>query len=215
MNRTAINTSKPTDAFERAAMLAGDAPVAGVDEAGRGPWAGPVVAAAVILDPDNVPAGLNDSKALSETARVRAHQAIVASADVGIGISDVDVIDAANILKATDRAMCAAVAQLRVAPRQLLIDGNRVPPEIAIAAQCLVKGDSRSLSIAAASIVAKATRDRMMMALAERYPAYGFEQHKGYGTAAHRAALAEHGPCPVHRRSFRPIRALLADVLSA
>lgn len=215
MARTLTPSGRPTDAFERAAVQAGDAPVAGIDEAGRGPWAGPVVAAAVILDPDNVPAGLNDSKALSETARVRAYEAIVASADVGIGISDVDVIDATNILRATDRAMCAAVSSLRAAPRRLLIDGNRVPPEIAIRAECLVKGDSRSLSIAAASIVAKVTRDRLMVALAERYPAYGFEQHKGYGTASHRAALAKHGPCPAHRRSFRPIRALLADVQSA
>jgi ribonuclease HII len=181
--------------------------VAGVDEAGRGPWAGPVVAAAVILDRRNFPAGLNDSKKLSEAARTRLSAELLGQWH-GIGIASVAEIDTLNIHWATMLAMERAVAALGVAPAHVLVDGNRLPrwPH---AATAIIKGDGRSLSIAAASIIAKVTRDRMMVALDAEFPGYGWAANKGYGTAAHQRGLAEYGVTPHHRRSFAPIRALL------
>jgi ribonuclease HII len=188
-------------------LASGLAPVCGIDEAGRGPWAGPVVAAAVILDADRIPAGLNDSKKLTEARREALFPAILASAKVGIGIADVDRIDRDNILAATLWAMQQAVEQLPAPPLLALVDGNR-PPKLSCRVQTVVDGDALSLSIAAASIIAKVTRDRMMLELDRQYPGYGFAAHKGYGTAAHHAALQQLGPCPCHRKSFSPIRAL-------
>jgi ribonuclease HII len=192
--------------FERAA---GDAPVCGVDEAGRGPWAGPVVAAAVVLDKRRIPKGLNDSKKLSPRQREALFPLIMESATVGIGIADVERIDRDNILAATMWAMQQAVAQLSVAPELALVDGNRAPG-LACKVQTVVEGDGQSLSIAAASIIAKVTRDRMMIEIDGQYAGYGFANHKGYGTDEHQQALARLGPCACHRRSFAPVRALIS-----
>ncbi len=183
--------------------------VCGVDEAGRGPWAGPVTAAAVILNPDDIPAGLNDSKALTEKRREALMPVIKEKALAwGIGHASVEEIDAMNILRATELAMQRAIAMLGIAPAGALIDGNykfNLPCKVDVA----VGGDGKSLSIAAASILAKTTRDHLLVELDGQYPVYGFARHKGYGSAAHRAALAEHGPCPEHRSSYAPIRALI------
>ena len=203
-----IRMSRPTYGFERTARAAGHMRVCGVDEAGRGPWAGPVCAAAVILDQRKVPKGLNDSKKLSPAAREKLFPEIIAMAEVGIGFATVAEIDDLNILQATYLAMSRAVAALNSKPTLALIDGNRAPP-LSCATQTIIAGDSKSLSIAAASIIAKVTRDRVMIALHDTFSVYGFHQHKGYGTEAHAAALAQHGPCTEHRRSFAPIRALL------
>lgn len=188
--------------FERKYWDAGVRFIAGVDEAGRGPLAGPVVAAAVIFEPGTVIAGVNDSKKLTEKRRDELFAVIRERAvSVGVGVVAHDVIDRINILQASFLAMNKALEQLSVTPERLLVDGNffrheRYPVEN------IVKGDARSHSIAAASIIAKVTRDAMMMELHERYPLYGFAQHKGYGTAAHIDAIREHGYSPVHRRSF-------------
>ena len=182
--------------------------VCGVDEAGRGPWAGPVCAAAVILDRANIPKGINDSKKLSEATRENLFPLIMASADVGVALVSAAEIDEINILQATHLAMTRAVAALKSKPILALIDGNRAP-KLICDTQCIIGGDAKSLSIAAASIVAKVTRDRLMVALAEEFSVYGFASHKGYGTAAHHAALKRYGPCPHHRMSFAPIKALL------
>lgn len=184
--------------------------VCGVDEAGRGPWAGPVVAAAVILDPLNIPKGLNDSKKLTEARREALFEPITQSAIVGVGIISAAQIDELNILQATYAAMREAIAALSHQPTIALIDGNRAPP-LPCKAETIIGGDAKSLSIAAASIIAKVTRDRIMQGLDRQYPDYLFAAHKGYGTAAHAAALARLGPCPEHRKSFAPIRALLSD----
>lgn len=188
-------------------QLAGG-PICGIDEAGRGPWAGPVVAAAVILDPAHIPAGIADSKQLEPEDRERVHARIVASAEYGVGIADVARIDRDNILNATMWAMTEAVRGLKAKPRLALVDGNRKPP-LACETRAIVKGDARCLSIAAASIVAKVTRDHLMIVLGDRYPGYGFERHKGYGTPEHHAALRRLGVCDAHRRSFRPIQLAL------
>ena len=187
----------------------GYARVCGIDEAGRGPWAGPVVAAAVILDPNNIPSGLNDSKKLPEERREKLFAAIMASARVGVGIGDEARIDRDNILATTLWAMAEAVRTLTEAPHFALVDGNRAP-KLACPVQTIVAGDTRSLSIAAASIIAKVTRDRLMTELDRKFPGYGFARHKGYGTAAHQAALLELGPCLHHRKSFAPVAKLLA-----
>lgn len=198
--------------FEREteARGAGEWPVAGVDEAGRGPWAGPVVAAAVCLDPHDIPPGIADSKTLDAGAREAAFAALKASRGtaVAIAIADVDRIDRDNILEATMWAMSEAVARLPQVPRLVLVDGNRLPP-LAMQARAIVGGDRSCLSIAAASIVAKVTRDRLMIEQARQHQGYGFERHKGYGTPEHAAALARLGPCGLHRRSFRPVRVAL------
>ncbi|MEO4043522.1 ribonuclease HII [Hoeflea sp. CAU 1731] len=180
--------------------------IAGVDEAGRGPLAGPVVAAAVILDPANIPEGLNDSKKLSEGVRHSLFTRILTTADVAIASTGPSGIDRTNILLASLDAMRRALDGLIRQPDHALIDGRDVPQGLCCAASAVVRGDARSLSIAAASIVAKVTRDRMMRHSALIYPNYSFENHVGYGTRAHLAALSDHGPCVLHRMSFRPIR---------
>lgn len=189
----------------------GHGPIAGVDEAGRGPWAGPVVAAAVILDPENIPAGMADSKALTPEARETIFPQILETAIVGVGIADVARIDRDNILNATLWAMSEAVGALNRRPKLVLIDGNKAP-RLNMEARTIVQGDARCLSIAAASIVAKVTRDRMMVELGERLPGYGFERHKGYGTPEHQAALKKLGVCEHHRRSFKPVQLALGLV---
>ncbi len=181
--------------------------VCGVDEAGRGPWAGPVVAAAVVLDPDLIPDGLNDSKKLSEAQRDALFEPIMRSARVGIGIAEVERIDRDNILQATFWAMAEAVSHLDEVALAL-VDGNRAP-KLPCPAETVIGGDARSLSIAAASIIAKVTRDRIMVAHDVTYPVYGFARHKGYGTPQHQQALKAHGPSALHRKSFAPIKALL------
>ena len=189
--------------------------VAGVDEVGRGPLAGPVVAAAVILDPANLPPeldGLDDSKALSADARARYLAVLRRVAVIGVGAASVAEIDRINILQASMLAMTRAVARLGRRPDVALIDGNRAP-KLACRAVTLVKGDAISLSIAAASVVAKETRDRAMALLDCRYPGYGWAQNAGYPTAAHRRALGAIGLTRHHRRSFGPVRALLGPSL--
>jgi ribonuclease HII len=185
--------------------------VAGVDEAGRGPLAGPVVTAAVILDSDHIPGGLNDSKKLSETAREKLFDQIYQNALVGVGISEPEEIDRINILAATMTAMQRAVWDLPKLPSAILIDGNRCP-EFDIPCQAIIKGDSKSLSIAAASIIAKVTRDRLMKLADVRFPGYGFAGHKAYPTLAHRDQLMLTGPCPLHRRSYAPVKTALTGM---
>jgi ribonuclease HII len=200
--------------FERELLHRGVRRLAGVDEAGRGPLAGPVVAAAVALPlawhEDGLPQeleGLNDSKQLTEAQRERFFAALTTAVDVQFAIAQADAgeIDRINILRATHQAMDAALAGLRPAPEHVLVDGQPVrslrQPQTA-----LVKGDARSYSIAAASVLAKVTRDRLMRDFDRQWPAYGFAQHKGYGTPQHLAALAAHGPCPIHRRTFAPLK---------
>ena len=186
-------------------------PVCGVDEAGRGPWAGPVSAGAVILDPDRVPAGLNDSKKLSAKARDALELEIKQSALAwGVGFASVDEIDELNILHATGLAMRRAVEALAIAPAFALVDGNykfKLPCEI----KTVVKGDSISASIAAASILAKTARDRLMVEMDGLYPGYGFAGHKGYHAQVHVEALRTLGPCPIHRRGWEPIRLALIE----
>lgn len=202
-----IDCSLPNFDFERSAFARGFARVAGIDEAGRGPWAGPVVAAAVILDPDALPEGINDSKKLTHQKREELYDIIFTKAEVGIGIVDVAAIDRDNILQATYAAMIQAVSALTSAPLLAFVDGNRAP-KLACPAETIIEGDGKCLSIAAASIIAKVTRDRMMIDLDRQCPGYGFAKHKGYGTAEHQEALAKLGPSAHHRRSFEPIRIL-------
>ena len=201
-------------AFERELLRAGIRHVAGVDEAGRGPLAGPVVAAAAIFAPEMIktglPAeleGLNDSKQLSPAARTRYFALLTNHPGVRYAVAQVEAatIDQVNILQATHQAMNEALARLTPAPEHILVDGLLVP-SLTFPQTPLVKGDARSYSIAAASVVAKVTRDALMREYDRLYPAYGFARHKGYGTAAHLAALAQHGPCPIHRRSFAPLK---------
>jgi ribonuclease HII len=188
--------------------------VAGVDEAGRGPWAGPVVAGAVLFpDESLIPEGLDDSKKMSEAKRERLFERLSAMGAegqlfMGVGVVSPQEIDRMNILAASLHAMTLAVDALKVRPTSLLIDGNKLPV-IDLPAKALVKGDGRSLSIAAASIIAKVTRDRMMLALDKEFPHYLWAQNKGYGTKAHREALGLHGVSPHHRCSFKPIKALI------
>ena len=191
----------PDFSFERQCY----GPVCGVDEAGRGPLAGPVVAAAVILTPARIPEGLNDSKALSSKQRELLLNMIEKNAQIGIGIAEPEEIDRINILGATLIAMRRAVLALPKRPDMALIDGNKLP-DLPCEAQAIVKGDSRSLSIAAASIVAKVTRDRLMVEAENRYPGYGLAGHKGYPTKAHMEAVKQIGPSPIHRFSFKPVR---------
>ncbi|SEL83019.1 RNase HII [Sphingomonas palmae] len=183
-------------------------PIAGVDEAGRGPLAGPVVAAAVVLPAKGIPRGINDSKKLPAAERQRLHDRLLGCAVVGIGVVEADEIDRLNIYWATMKAMTLAVDQVAAllghVPGHVLVDGNRLP-RWRYAATPIVGGDAVSTSIAAASIVAKHTRDRIMIAHAEAYPHYGWHSNKGYGCAAHLRALREHGPAPIHRRSFAPV----------
>ena len=184
--------------------------IAGVDEAGRGPLAGPVVAAAVILDPAHRIPGLDDSKRLSPQRRMELDRMIRERAvSYALARVDVDEIDATNILEATMHAMRVAVDRLDPAPTQVLVDGNRCP-ELPCPARAVVRGDALVPAISAASILAKVERDREMMEMDRRYPEYGFARHKGYGTRAHRHALLAFGPSPIHRRSFAPVKLALA-----
>lgn len=199
----------PDDSHER--RLGGR--VAGIDEAGRGPWAGPVVAAAVILRPGAAPAGIADSKQLAAPERERLARLIADAGWIGIGQASVEEIDRLNILAATMLAMRRAVAALALPPEAALVDGNRAPA-LDCRTETLVKGDALSLSIAAASIVAKTHRDGEMRRLAALHPGYGWERNAGYGTPEHRAALVRLGPTPQHRRSFRPVKALLDSDVS-
>ncbi len=203
---------KATFELESNEIRLGHEPIAGVDEAGRGPWAGPVVAAAVVLDPAAIPAGIADSKTLDADSRAVLYERIRASAQIGVGVAGVERIDRDNILNATMWAMAEAVAQLSRAlarpPGLVLVDGNRVP-RLAVPARAVVKGDAKCLSIAAASIIAKVTRDRLMIGLADRLPGYGFERHKGYGTPEHQAAIERLGVSAEHRRSFKPVQLAL------
>lgn len=203
----------PDYEFEHEALADYGGCVAGTDEAGRGPWAGPVVAGAVILNPDDVPEGLNDSKKLSEQKRETLFEQMQEMAKserlyIGVGIADVARIDSDNILEASLWAMGKAVAELKVVPACVLVDGNRYPT-LSMPARAIVKGDGKSLSIAAASIVAKVTRDRMMVELGAAFPSYKWDRNKGYGTKAHIDALEAKGVTEHHRRSFRPIKQLL------
>ncbi len=198
----------PTFDLESAELQLHGGPVAGVDEAGRGPLAGPVVAAAVVLDPCDIPAGIRDSKLLDADAREVLFKRITKTSDFGVGIADVERIDRDNILAATLWAMAEAVAKLTKRPKLVAVDGNRAP-QLNVPVRTIVKGDARCLSIAAASIVAKVTRDRMMMTLGAELPGYGFERHKGYGTAEHLDAIRRLGVTQHHRRSFRPIQLAL------
>ena len=188
--------------LESSLRAEGYALICGVDEAGRGPLAGPVCAAAVILPPDAELPGLNDSKKLSEKKRELLFPLIQEQAVAwSVAFASVEEIEELNILRATFLAMNRAIAGLNVKPDLALIDGNQ-NREIAMPSRTVVHGDARCACIAAASILAKVSRDRLMKELAVRYPQYGFEKHKGYGTKAHYAALREYGPCPIHRRSF-------------
>lgn len=189
--------------FDAAVRAEGYPVFCGVDEAGRGPLAGPVCAAAVILSPERPISGVNDSKKLSEKKREQLYDEICANAVAyGIAFATVEEIETRNILQATYLAMQRAVEQLSVTPQLALIDGNRLPPSLTVPARYVIKGDALSASIAAASILAKVTRDRLMRQMDAEYPGYGFAVHKGYGTAAHVAALHELGPSPIHRMSF-------------
>lgn len=200
---------------EHAALRSGVSRLAGVDEAGRGPLAGPVVAAAVVFppqflrEPPESLRGLNDSKQLSAARREELFEALLLLEDVEIGVSIVEAeeIDRLNILRATHAAMARALSALPSLPELALVDGLPVPG-LPCPSENLIKGDARCFSIAAASIVAKVTRDRILLELDAQYPHYGFARHKGYGTRAHLAALDQHGPCPAHRRSFAPVRQL-------
>ncbi|MCD1265206.1 ribonuclease HII [Shinella sumterensis] len=196
----------PDFSMEMAARKRGLWPVAGTDEAGRGPLAGPVVAAAVVLDPDNIPEGLHDSKQLSAARREMLFARIMETAFVSVASSSSRRIDTIDIRKASLDAMRRAVAGLEVAPRLVLTDGRDVPPGLACEGRAVVKGDALSVSISAASIVAKVMRDRMMARAEETYPGYGFAVHAGYATQVHRTAIESIGPCRLHRMSFRPLR---------
>ena len=207
--------------FEGALWSRGVARIAGVDEAGRGPLAGPVVAAAAVLPaiwaqsglPDEL-VGLNDSKQLTANQRDHFFTFLTACDDVAFAIAQVEAeqIDAINILCATHRAMNEALAQLRPPPEHVLVDG-RLVKSLQFPQTAIIKGDARSYSIAAASVLAKVTRDRLMVEYSHRWPAYGFAEHKGYGTPQHLAAIAVFGPCPIHRRSFAPLKPTQTELL--
>ena len=188
--------------FEKEALAKGYKAVCGVDEAGRGPLAGPVCAAAVILPEGVIIDGVNDSKKLSEKKRESLFDVIrEQTLAYSIAYATVDEIEEINILNATMLAMRRAIDGLDIKADYAMIDGNKIPP-IDIDAECIVKGDAKSMSIACASILAKVSRDRLLYKYAEEYPMYGFDKHKGYGTAAHREAILKYGPCPYHRKSF-------------
>lgn len=201
--------SQPDYSFEITVRRRGFARVAGVDEVGRGPLAGPVMAAAVVLDPECIPEGLNDSKKLTEARRAELLSELEACAQIGLGIASVEEIDIHNILRASHIAMCRAVAALPEPPDYLLIDGNLLPRDLTCAAEPIVKGDSLCVSIAAASIVAKIRRDHVMRDLAQHFPGYGWETNAGYPTKSHRDALTNLGVTPHHRRSFKPVHNIL------
>lgn len=200
--------SLPHFRYERQLAKKSVWPIAGMDEVGRGPLAGPVAAAAVILDPARLPKGVNDSKALTAEEREAAYEEIMRHAvAVSVAFASAAEIDAINIRQASLAAMRRALAALAVAPSYVLVDGNDLPAALCCAGETIIGGDARSLSIAAASIVAKVTRDRLMARLCGLFPVYGFSRHVGYATPEHLAAIAKHGPSPYHRLSFSPFRA--------
>ena len=205
---------RPDFSLELTAITAGHACVAGVDEVGRGPLAGPVTAAAVVLDPEHIPEGLNDSKKLTARKREALHDLLVDVAEVSVAHASVEEIDALNILRAAHLAMVRALESLPRKPNYALIDGNMIPRGCPIPAQAVIKGDGLSASIAAASIVAKIRRDRIMMDLAQQYPGYGWETNAGYGSKKHMDALANLGVTPHHRRSFKPVHNILYQAKS-
>ncbi|OCX59837.1 ribonuclease HII [Thioclava sp. SK-1] len=204
-----MSKTVPDFSFEQAAILRGFHHIAGVDEVGRGPLCGPVTAAAVILHPDHLPDGLNDSKKLSAKRRAALVDQIKDHAIWCIAEASVEEIDTLNIYHASHLAMVRAVAGLSTQPDHILVDGNRIPAALTQSAEAIVKGDARSASIAAASILAKEARDALMVDLAQQYPGYGWEQNAGYPTAAHLKALQKNGVTPVHRRSFKPVHNIL------
>jgi len=202
---------EPTDCFEAEARRRGYRAVAGLDEAGRGPLAGPVVAAAVILPRRCLLPGLNDSKQVAEAERDRLYAEIVArSLAFGVGVATAPEIDRLNILEATRLAMGRAIQALAIRPDFLLIDALPLPA-VSLPQRPIIKGDGLSVSIAAASIIAKVSRDRLMQDYHRQFPQYNFQTHKGYPTAEHLRLLAEHGPCDIHRRSFRPVQGTVAS----
>ncbi|MDG1417090.1 MAG: ribonuclease HII [Maricaulis sp.] len=179
--------------------------IAGIDEAGRGPLAGPVVAAAVVLDPSKPISGLGDSKKLTESRRAILSLEIWDKAMVGVGIAEPEEIDRLNILQATMVAMRRALINLPVVADYALIDGNRIPDHLPCPAEYIIKGDAKEANIGAASIIAKTLRDQLMVKASERFPGYGFERHKGYPSQTHRDFLEQAGPCPIHRLSYAPV----------
>jgi ribonuclease HII len=209
LERHIMSTLGPDYSFEQRAQARGLSIVAGVDEVGRGPLAGPVTAAAVILDPMRIPQGLNDSKKLSAKKRQALHDDLLLCADVSIAHASVEEIDELNILRASHLAMERAVAGLKQRPNHLLIDGNMIPRGLAGLSEAIVKGDSRSVSISAASIVAKICRDYVMWDLGQHYPGYGWETNAGYPSKSHKLALEKLGVTPHHRRSFKPVHNIL------
>ncbi|MQY41808.1 ribonuclease HII [Epibacterium sp. SM1969] len=200
---------QPDYSLEQAAIERGYLRIAGVDEVGRGPLAGPVTAAAVVLDLAVLPEGLNDSKKLSAKKRALVEQEILAKSQVAIAHASVEEIDELNILRASHLAMERAVAALDPAPDYLLIDGNLIPKDLKLPAEFVIKGDAKSLSIAAASIVAKEERDRIMVDLGQQFPGFGWEKNAGYPSKQHRDALKTLGVTPHHRRSFKPVHKIL------
>ncbi len=199
----------PDFSFEQALMDRGVTRICGVDEVGRGPLAGPVYAAAVVLNPADIPDGLNDSKKLTLRQRESVAEQVSLRADVAFGFATVEEIDEINILQASHLAMARAVHNLSAPVDHVLVDGNRVPRDLNVPATPIVKGDARSLSISAASIVAKIRRDLVMYDLAQQFPGYGWETNMGYPTQQHRKALADLGVTPHHRRSFKPVHNIL------
>lgn len=206
--------ARPDLRHEETAARLGARFIAGVDEVGRGPLCGPVVAAAVLLDPASIPEGIDDSKRLSHGRRERLFDLICQQAIWGIGEATVEEIDEINILQASHLAMRRAIARLEPEPDFLLIDGHLLPPGLPARAACVVRGDAASLSIAAASILAKVYRDRLMVDLAQQYPGYGWERNAGYPTKEHLGALLNLGVTPHHRRSFKPVHNILYQDVS-
>jgi len=200
---------KPDFEFERAARARGYTRVAGVDEVGRGPLAGPVTAAAVVLDPAHIPDGLNDSKKLTKRARERLYDEIMLVADVSIAHASVEEIEDLNILRASHLAMTRALDGLKHGADYALIDGNMVPRGLTLPSETIIKGDARSQSISAASIMAKICRDCVMLSLAQQHPGYGWETNMGYGSKRHMEALQNLGVTPHHRRLFKPVHNML------
>lgn len=200
---------EPDFSFEQAAMARGYGRIAGVDEVGRGPLAGPVTAAAVVLDPARIPEGLRDSKKLTKRARARLYDEIMQVADVSIAHASVEEIDDLNILRASHLAMVRALEGLKTPADYALIDGNMLPRDLRLPAEAIIKGDARSQSISAASIMAKICRDCVMLSLAQQHPGYGWETNMGYGSKSHMAALQNLGVTPHHRRSFKPVHNML------
>ncbi len=200
---------EPDYSFEIAAQERGFVRIAGVDEVGRGPLAGPVTAAAVVLDPARIPEGLNDSKKLSHKKRELLYAQIMEVADVSIAHASVEEIDEHNILRASHIAMVRALEGLKTPSDYCLIDGNMIPRGLSLPSETIIKGDARSVSISAASIMAKICRDYVMLSLAQQHPGYGWETNMGYGSKRHMSALQELGVTPHHRRSFKPVHNIL------